>query len=77
MAIWIMLLATAIGGRTHGKEQDKAQADAQIDSQVPGPLAIQVNGTEQPDLSPFRTNLRSCDQRIHRMVLLGTQACFQ
>jgi len=37
MAIWIMLFATAIGGRTHGKEQDKAQTDAQIDSQAPEP----------------------------------------
>jgi len=29
------------------------------------------------DFSKFAANLRSCDPGVHRMVLLGTQACFQ
>jgi hypothetical protein len=37
MAIWIMLFATAIGGRTDGKEQDEAQTDTEIDSEAPRP----------------------------------------
>jgi hypothetical protein len=34
MAFQIMLFATAIGGRFHGKEQVKAQTDAEIDSEA-------------------------------------------
>ena len=34
MKIWIMLFATAIGGRTDGKEQDKTQTNPKISSQA-------------------------------------------
>jgi hypothetical protein len=36
LAIWIMLFATAVEGRTNGKEQDKTQTDAEICSETSG-----------------------------------------
>jgi hypothetical protein len=35
MGIWFMLFATAIGGRTDGKEQDEAETRTEINSEAP------------------------------------------
>jgi hypothetical protein len=37
MTIWIMLVATAIEGRSYGKEQGKAQTGPEIDSEASRP----------------------------------------
>src|ERR1700722_20403357 len=72
-----MLFATANGGRTDGKEQDNAQTGTKACSKAPRPRAIEVGCIEQPDVSKLTTNLRSCNQGIHRMVLFRTQARLQ
>jgi hypothetical protein len=33
--------------------------------------------SEEPKFAKFSADLRSCDQRIHRVVLLGTKASLQ
>jgi hypothetical protein len=37
MGIWFMLFATAIGGRTDGKEHDEAETHTEINSEAPRP----------------------------------------
>ncbi len=49
-ANWVMLIATAMGGRIDGKEQGKAQTGTQACSEAPGPGAIEVSRIEQPDI---------------------------
>jgi hypothetical protein len=56
MGFCTVLFATANGGRIDGKEQSEPHTDTQICSEAPGPRAIEVCGSEQPDLSKFPAN---------------------
>jgi hypothetical protein len=69
-----MRFATANGGRLHGEKQADPQTNAKACSEASGPQAIEVGRTKQSDVLELTTDLRSGDQRIHRVVLLGTKA---